>query len=127
MPNLRRRYEAGSWSEREELEPYRALRPCPECHGERLRPESRAVRVKGRTIDEYVSLPISEALRVFEGFQFTERENLIAGRLLREIRERMQVPARCRRGLPDARRGARRRCRAGKGSASGWPRRSART
>ncbi len=90
LPNLRRRYEAGSWSEREALEPYRALRPCPECHGERLRPESRAVRVKGRTIEEYVSLPISEALRVFEGFQFTERENLIAGRLLREIRDRMK-------------------------------------
>jgi excinuclease ABC subunit A len=90
LPNLRRRYEAGSWSEREALEPYRALRPCPECHGERLRPESRAVRVKGRTIEEYVSLPISEALRAFEGFQFTERENLIAGRLLREIRDRIK-------------------------------------
>jgi excinuclease ABC subunit A len=90
LPNLRRRYDAGSWSEREALEPYRALRPCPECHGERLRPESRAVRVKGKTIQEYVSLPISEALRVFEGFQFTERENLIAGRLLREIRDRIK-------------------------------------
>jgi excinuclease ABC subunit A len=90
LPNLRRRYDAGSWSEREALEPYRALRPCPECHGERLRPESRAVRVKGRKIDEYVSLPISEALRVFEGFQFTDRENLIAGRLLREIRDRIK-------------------------------------
>jgi excinuclease ABC subunit A len=90
IPNLRRRFESGSWTDREQLEPYRALRPCPDCHGERLRPESRAVRVKGRTIQDYVSLPISEALRVFEGFQFTERENLIAGRLLREIRDRMR-------------------------------------
>ena len=48
------------------------------------------MRVKGRKIEEYVSLPISEALRVFEGFQFTERENLIAGRLLREIRDRIK-------------------------------------
>jgi excinuclease ABC subunit A len=90
IPNLRRRYEAGSWSDREALEPYRALRPCPDCHGDRLRPESLAVRVKGRTIAEYVSLPVSDALRAFEGFQFSERENLIAGRLLREIRDRLK-------------------------------------
>ena len=89
-PNLRRRFEAGSWSERELLEPYRALRTCPDCHGDRLRPESRAVQVKGRSVAEYVSLPITEALRVFEGFQFSERENLIAGRLLREIRDRLK-------------------------------------
>jgi excinuclease ABC subunit A len=90
LPNLRRRFEAGSWSERELLEPYRALRTCPDCHGDRLRPESRAVQVKGRSVTEYVSLPITEALRVFEGFQFSERENLIAGRLLREIRDRLK-------------------------------------
>src|SRR5258707_9888752 len=49
VPNLRRRYEEGSWVEQEGLEPYRALRPCPSCQGERLKPQSRAVRVKGRT------------------------------------------------------------------------------
>jgi excinuclease ABC subunit A len=90
IPNLRRRYENGTWTDREALEPYRALRPCLECHGDRLRPESLAVRVKGRTIAEYVSLPVSDALRAFEGFQFSERENLIAGRLLREIRDRLK-------------------------------------
>src|SRR5689334_24794101 len=36
IPNLRRRYDAGSWSDREALEPYRALRPCGDCHGDRL-------------------------------------------------------------------------------------------
>ncbi|HEY8550532.1 MAG TPA: excinuclease ABC subunit UvrA [Vicinamibacterales bacterium] len=90
LPNLRRRFESGTWSERELLESYRSLRECPDCHGERLRPESRAVRVKGRTIAEYVNLPISDALRIFESFQFTEREHLIAGRLLREISERLR-------------------------------------
>ena len=59
IPNLRRRYEEGTWLEQEALEPYRALRPCPSCSGERLKPQSRAVRVKGRTISEYVNLPIS--------------------------------------------------------------------
>ena len=48
VPNLRRRYADGTWAQQEALESYRALRPCSGCHGERLRPESRAVRVIGR-------------------------------------------------------------------------------
>ena len=48
------------------------------------------MRVKGRGIAEYVNLPISEALDVFEAFELTEREALIAGRVLREIRERLR-------------------------------------
>jgi len=90
VPNLRRRYEEGSWVDQESLEPYRALRPCPACQGDRLKPQSRAVRVKGRTMTEYVDLPISEALHVFEGLQLTDRETLIASRILREIRDRLR-------------------------------------
>src|SRR3954467_8992042 len=82
VPNLRRRYEEGSWLDQENLEPFRALRPCPTCAGERLKAQSRAVRVKGRTISEYVHLPISEAVRVFDGLELTEREALIASRIL---------------------------------------------
>jgi excinuclease ABC subunit A len=90
IPNLRRRYEEGSWAVQDDLEPYRTLRECPRCHGLRLRPESLAVRVKGRGIAHYVNLPISEALGVFQAFELTEREALIATRVLREIRERLQ-------------------------------------
>jgi excinuclease ABC subunit A len=90
VPNLRRRYEEGSWAEQEALESYRALRPCPACGGTRLKPQSRAVRVKGRTVTEYVDLPISEALGVFEAIELTEREALIASRILREIRDRLR-------------------------------------
>ncbi|MBF8299820.1 MAG: uvrA 4 [Acidobacteria bacterium] len=90
MPNLRRRYEDGSWVVQGDLEPYRTLRECPACHGHRLRPQSLAVRVKGRGIAEYVSLPMSEALGVFERFELTEREALIATRVLREIQERLR-------------------------------------
>src|SRR5688572_13279075 len=90
VPNLRRRYEEGSWVEQEGLEPYRALRPCPTCNGDRLKPQSRSVRVKGRTMTEYVGLPISEALKVFESLELTDRENLIASRILREIRDRLR-------------------------------------
>ena len=89
IPNLRRRYEEGSWLEQENLEPYRALRACPGCNGERLKPQSRAVRVKGRTISDYVALPISEAVRVFDTLELTDREALIANRILREIRDRI--------------------------------------
>jgi excinuclease ABC subunit A len=90
VPNLRRRYDEGTWVEQESLEPYRALRPCPSCQGARLKPQSRAVRVKGRTVTEYVNLPISEALRVFEGLELTDRETMIASRILREIRDRLR-------------------------------------
>jgi excinuclease ABC subunit A len=89
IPNLRRRYEDGTWLEQENLEPYRALRPCPSCQGERLKPQSRSVRVKGRTVSEYVALPISEAVRVFDALEVSDREALIASRILREIRDRL--------------------------------------
>jgi excinuclease ABC subunit A len=89
IPNLRRRYETGTWVEQEALEPYRALRPCPSCHGERLKAQSRAVKVKSRTISDYVNLPISEAVTVLDALELTDREQLIASRILREIRDRL--------------------------------------
>jgi len=90
IPNLRRRFEEGTWTDQEALEPYRALQSCPACEGARLRPESRAVRVKGRRLSEYVNLPISEALPMVEALELTEREHLIASRVVREIRERLR-------------------------------------
>jgi excinuclease ABC subunit A len=90
IPNLRRRYEEGSWAVQEDLEPYRTLRECPTCHGHRLKPQSLAVKVKKRGIAEYVNLPISDALAVFDSFELSEREALVAGRVLREIRERLR-------------------------------------
>jgi excinuclease ABC subunit A len=89
VPNLRRRYDEGTWLEQENLEPYRALRPCSTCAGERLKAQSRAVRVKGRTISEYVNLPVSEAVRLFDALELSDREALIASRILREIRDRL--------------------------------------
>jgi excinuclease ABC subunit A len=90
IPNLRRRYEEGTWADQEALELYRALRPCPECEGQRLKGSSRSVRLKGRTIAEYVELPVSKALLAFDELELTERETLIGGRILREIRDRLR-------------------------------------
>ncbi|MGC4084161.1 MAG: excinuclease ABC subunit UvrA [Vicinamibacterales bacterium] len=90
VPNLRRRYEDGNWSEQAELEQYRTLRPCATCGGHRLKAESLGVRVKGRTISDYVDLPISEALAAFDSLQLTDREAIIAERILREIQDRVR-------------------------------------
>jgi excinuclease ABC subunit A len=90
VPNLRRRFQDGTWTDQEGLEPYRALRPCSSCGGERLRPESRAVRVQGRRLAEYVNAPIADVLPLFESVELTERQQLIAGRVVREIRSRLR-------------------------------------
>jgi len=90
IPNLRRRYEEGSWSTQEALELYRSVRPCRACDGERLRPESRAVKVNRLSIADYVKLPISEALKEFEQLKLSDREILVADRVLREIRDRLR-------------------------------------
>src|SRR5438552_1380198 len=90
VPNLRRRYDEGTWSEQEEMEPYRSLRPCATCGGQRLKQQSLSVKVKARTISDYVNLPISEALAVFDGLYLTDREAIIAERILKEIQERLR-------------------------------------
>ena len=90
IPNLRRRYEQATWVDQADIERYRSLRPCEGCHGDRLRPESRAVQVKGRTIPQIVAMPVADALQVFEATTLTEREELIAGRIHREIVDRLR-------------------------------------
>ena len=68
IPNLERRYREtdSDWS-REKIEEYMSVRPCPECKGARLRPESRAVTVAGRAIHEFTALSAGRALRVGRG------------------------------------------------------------
>src|SRR6185369_11934952 len=84
------RYSEATWTLQEDMEPYRALRDCPECHGERLKPESRAVRVKGRRLSDYVNLPIADARAVFGALELSDRESIIAGRILKEIQDRLR-------------------------------------
>ena len=89
IPNLRRRYEDGSWAGRRAgAVPLAAS--CPTCRGQRLKRQSLSVKVKGRTISDYVNLPISEALDVVDGLQLTDREAIIAERILKEIQERLR-------------------------------------
>ncbi|MEZ5397320.1 MAG: excinuclease ABC subunit UvrA [Bryobacterales bacterium] len=62
---------------------------CPACGGARLRPESLAVHIEGKSISEFASLPVGRALVVAESVDLTERQRLIAGRILDEVRKRL--------------------------------------
>ncbi len=88
--NLQRRYEqtTSDWTKRE-LEQYMREVPCADCHGDRLRPESLAVTVGGRNIVEFTDMSVTEALEFIEGLSLTKRETLIAGRVIKEIKERL--------------------------------------
>ena len=63
---------------------------CPACHGKRLRPASLAVRVKNFSIAEFTALPVARALMTVRNWEFDERETQIAGRVLDEIRRRLE-------------------------------------
>jgi len=74
----------------DDLSDIMVTRPCAACHGTRLRPESLAVRVADRTISDIVSWPITDSLQFFGNLQLSAREQLIAGRIIREIRDRLE-------------------------------------
>ena len=88
--NLERRYrETQSPSMRAEIEDCMSETPCPECKGKRLKPAALAVTVGGINIAEFNSLSVTEALRFIENLQLSDREQLIAGQILKEIRSRL--------------------------------------
>ena len=91
--NLERRFgETDSIWVREELSRYQAEKPCAACHGARLKPEALAVKVAGRTIAEASDLSIRAAHDWFETVadQLAPQKRAIAGRILREIGERLR-------------------------------------
>ena len=65
------------------------LRPCPECGGARLRPESRAVLVGGTAIHRFAALSARAALEWVSSLQLSEHDHRIARLVLREIAERL--------------------------------------
>jgi excinuclease ABC subunit A len=91
IPNLERRYrETDSDYSREKIEEYMTLRPCPDCKGARLRPESRAVLVAGSSINEFTAMPARRALQWVSTLELSEHDRRIARLVLREIEERLR-------------------------------------
>ncbi len=88
--NLERRYKetTSEWA-RQEIEDSMALIACPDCRGERLRRESLAVTVGDLSISSLTRRSISDALHFIDTLTLTEKESMIAGRILKEIRERL--------------------------------------
>ncbi len=75
---------------REEVGQLFSIRDCPACGGSRLRPESRAVKLNGMSISDFARLPLDKALLAFHQVDLTEREELIAGQILKEVCERLE-------------------------------------
>lgn len=90
IPNLERRYRESQsdWS-RDDIEQYMSQNHCPACQGGRLRPEALAVTVGGLNIDALTRLSIEKTLEFFQSLELTERENLIAHQILKEIKSRL--------------------------------------
>ncbi len=90
IPNLERRYrETDSEIIRENLERYMNIMPCPTCDGARLRRESLHFTVGGKNIRELTTLSVAEAEGFFETLELPPKEQQIARRILKEIRERL--------------------------------------
>jgi len=93
IPNLERRWKEteSAWM-REEIERFMAATPCPACGGYRLKPEALAVKIAGRHIGEVTELSIRKADLWFNELpaHLNEKQNEIAIRILKEIRERLR-------------------------------------
>ena len=88
--NVERRFrETQSDASKKELEELMSECPCPECKGKRLRKESLAVTVGDRDIDAFTRMSVAEELKWVEQLELTEQQRLIADRILKEIRARL--------------------------------------
>jgi excinuclease ABC subunit A len=97
LRNVERRYrESSSDATRESLEEFMVEQPCQTCGGKRLRPESLAVLVHGKSIGEVVDLPVNRAVEFFDGIPLREDgrgpglDAEIAGPILKEVRDRLR-------------------------------------
>ena len=88
--NIERRYKetTSDWS-RAELEQCMSTVKCPECHGARLRKESLCVTVGGINIDEIANKSIVKAIEFLDSLTLTDREQMIAKLIVKEIKDRL--------------------------------------
>ena len=88
--NLERRFKETSsdWM-RYDIATFMSSVPCPDCHGDRLRPEILAVTVGGINISDFCKMSVKQALDFMENLSLTEMQQRIAGQILKEIRSRL--------------------------------------
>ncbi|MBO3760312.1 excinuclease ABC subunit UvrA [Ciceribacter sp. L1K22] len=93
VPNLERRWKEtdSAWA-REEIERFMSAAPCPACNGFRLKPEALAVKIDGLHIGQVTDMSIRNAGAWFEVLpeKLSSKQNEIAARILKEIRERLR-------------------------------------
>ena len=88
--NLERRYfETQSPAMRAEIEECMSEVTCPECHGQRLRKEALAVTVGGINIARMGDMSVTEAIEFVESLKLSEKEHIIADRIIKEIKARL--------------------------------------
>ena len=91
IKNMEQRYrETGSEYTKAEYEKYMRVSPCDSCKGQRLKPSSLAVTVGDKNIHEVTSFAIRELLAFMDGLSLTPHKQLIGGRIVKEIRSRVQ-------------------------------------
>ncbi|MCX7760625.1 MAG: excinuclease ABC subunit UvrA [Hydrogenothermaceae bacterium] len=95
IPHLERKYlETDQERVREEIEKYIKELTCPDCKGSRLRKEALTVLIAGKNIHDVVRMNIKEAWEFFryleEDYQMSEKDRIIASKILKEIRERLK-------------------------------------
>ena len=90
IPTLERRYrETSSDAMKQMYEEYMVEEICPECGGQRLKPESRAVTVGGKSLPEVSLMSILESRKFFRDLRLEGSSRIVAGQILKEIDARL--------------------------------------
>ncbi len=88
--SLKRRYmETNSDIIKTEVERYMSDNSCPKCKGARLKPEALAVTVGDKNITEFTKMSIGEELKFINSLEFSEKDKIISGQIIKEIKERL--------------------------------------
>ncbi len=91
IPLLTRRYrDTDSAVVRAEIEKYMSVQVCPKCDGHRLKPEALAIRVHDSSISDWARLSVSDLRALLDELSLDERELQIAGKVLKEVQDRLR-------------------------------------
>ena len=92
--NLERRYrETNSEWIKEKMEKHMRVTECPECHGNKLKPELLAVTVGGKNIMQFCDMSVAEAIEFIDDLKLSQSHMMIAAEIIKEIRGRLKFLA----------------------------------